>query len=117
MYGLDESRHLPEHLLDLDGYGGSRPVRVGDSAFRQQHDMYGRLLDVANDVGLFAEQHDTDRDTLLGNFPQAFTHVALINSAHHLTCAQGVDASRRETPAFPGAPGHPTAHRHSVQGE
>lgn len=49
MYGLDGKRHLPERELDLDGYRGSRPVRVGNAAYRQvQHDMFGQLLDAAH---------------------------------------------------------------------
>lgn len=48
MYGLDGSRHLPEHELDLAGYRGSAPVRIGNGAFDQvQHDVLGYLLDVA----------------------------------------------------------------------
>jgi len=47
--------------------------------------MFERLLDVANDVGLLAEEYDPKAKRLVGNFPQAFSHVALINAARHLS--------------------------------
>jgi GH15 family glucan-1,4-alpha-glucosidase len=46
--------------------------------------VFERLLSVANDVGLLAEEYDPREGRLLGNFPQAFSHVALINTAHHV---------------------------------
>jgi GH15 family glucan-1,4-alpha-glucosidase len=46
--------------------------------------LFERLLGLGNDVGLFAEEYDLSRKELLGNFPQAFTHMALINSAGQL---------------------------------
>jgi GH15 family glucan-1,4-alpha-glucosidase len=49
MYGLGGQRRLVElTLADLEGYGGARPVRIGNAAARQhQHDVYGELLDLA----------------------------------------------------------------------
>jgi len=46
--------------------------------------LYERLRKLANDVGLFAEEYDPVAKRMLGNFPQAFSHVALINSALNL---------------------------------
>jgi GH15 family glucan-1,4-alpha-glucosidase len=43
------------------------------------------LVGLANDVGLLAEEYDPDSQRLLGNFPQAFTHVAMVNSAYNLS--------------------------------
>ena len=43
-----------------------------------------RLLALRNDVGLLAEEYDTRAGRLVGNFPQAFSHVALVNSTHNL---------------------------------
>jgi GH15 family glucan-1,4-alpha-glucosidase len=46
--------------------------------------LFERLLALRNDVGLLAEQYDTSAKRLVGNFPQAFSHIALINSAQNL---------------------------------
>lgn len=46
--------------------------------------LFNRLAGLANDVGLLAEEYDPVRRRLVGNFPQAFTHVALVNTAHNL---------------------------------
>jgi GH15 family glucan-1,4-alpha-glucosidase len=51
--------------------------------------LLDRLCTLANDLGLFAEEIDPDTGAALGNFPQAFTHVGLINAA------LAVDAARR----------------------
>ena len=46
-----------------------------------------RLLALRNDVGLLAEEYDTRAGRLVGNFPQAFSHVAIVNSTHNLSRA------------------------------
>jgi GH15 family glucan-1,4-alpha-glucosidase len=58
-------------------------------------DLYRRLLGLANDVGLLSEEYDTRSRRLVGNFPQAFTHVALVNTAHNLSQPQGPARRRR----------------------
>ncbi|HET8555207.1 MAG TPA: glycoside hydrolase family 15 protein [Rhodanobacteraceae bacterium] len=50
----------------------------------EAREHFERLLSVCNDVGLLSEQYDPTAGRLLGNFPQAFSHVGLINTAHHL---------------------------------
>jgi GH15 family glucan-1,4-alpha-glucosidase len=57
--------------------------------------LYEKLLGIANDVGLLAEEYDADARRLLGNFPQAFTHVGLVNSAFNLTRDDGPATDRR----------------------
>jgi GH15 family glucan-1,4-alpha-glucosidase len=47
--------------------------------------LFERLVALCNDVGLLSEEYDVSRRRLLGNFPQAFSHVSLINSARTLT--------------------------------
>jgi GH15 family glucan-1,4-alpha-glucosidase len=49
--------------------------------------LFERLLSLRNDVGLLAEEYDTRAKRLVGNFPQAFSHVALVNTAHNLARA------------------------------
>ncbi|HEX5164588.1 MAG TPA: glycoside hydrolase family 15 protein [Thermomicrobiales bacterium] len=48
-----------------------------------------KLLDRANDLGLYAEEVDADDGAFLGNFPQAFSHVGLINAIVNLARSQG----------------------------
>jgi GH15 family glucan-1,4-alpha-glucosidase len=48
------------------------------------HAVFDRLLAVRNDVGLLSEQYDVHGRRLVGNFPQAFSHVALVNTATNL---------------------------------
>jgi GH15 family glucan-1,4-alpha-glucosidase len=62
----------------------------------EAREIFNRLQAVGNDLGLFAEEYDPTARRLLGNFPQAFTHVGLINSARILTEALDArDAPRR----------------------
>jgi GH15 family glucan-1,4-alpha-glucosidase len=51
--------------------------------------LFRRLLSLRNDVGLLAEEYEPVAKRQLGNFPQAFSHLALINSAHNLMNANG----------------------------
>ena len=46
--------------------------------------LFERLLALRNDVGLLAEEYDPAGKRLVGNFPQAFSHIALVNTAHNL---------------------------------
>ena len=48
------------------------------------HGLFERLLGLCNDLGLIAEEYDPVAKRLLGNFPQAFTHLELVNSAFNL---------------------------------
>ena len=51
--------------------------------------LFEALLALRNDVGLLAEQYDPEARRLMGNFPQAFSHLALINAALALDAATG----------------------------
>jgi GH15 family glucan-1,4-alpha-glucosidase len=110
MYGIDGRQQLDELTLDhLTGYRNSRPVRIGNAAYQQlQLDIYGEMMDsiyLANKYGdpiSHAGWQDVHRmlewlekncrrpDEGIwevrggGNFPQAFTHLALISAATYL---------------------------------
>ena len=49
--------------------------------------LFQRLLALRNDVGLLAEEYDPRAGRQLGNFPQAFSHVSLLDTAHNLSRA------------------------------
>ena len=51
--------------------------------------LFEHLLSLCNDLGLLAEEYDPVARRQLGNFPQAFSHIGLINSAHALAAAAG----------------------------
>ena len=51
---------------------------------KEAHALFERLVALANDVGLLAEEYDPVAERMLGNFPQAFTHLALVNSAFNV---------------------------------
>jgi len=55
--------------------------------------LFDRLLDIRNDVGLLSEEYDTVHHRMLGNMPQAFSHVGLINAALALQDAGSPDAA------------------------
>jgi len=61
--------------------------------------LFDRLLALRNDVGLLSEEYDPKAKHQLGNFPQAFSHVALINSAHNLMTVNGPARHRADDPS------------------
>jgi GH15 family glucan-1,4-alpha-glucosidase len=52
--------------------------------------LFDRVIGVANDIGLLAVEFDPHAGRQTGNFPQALTHIALINTAHNLSAAKKV---------------------------
>ena len=88
-----------------DGLSGSEGVflacsfwYVDNLVLQDRHQdarqMFERLLALSNDVGLLAEEYDPLGKRQLGNFPQAFSHLALINTALNLDTHEGPAAQR-----------------------
>ncbi len=62
---------------------------------QEARQLFERLLALCNDVGLLSEEYDPHAKRLLGNFPQAFSHVSLINTAYNLSVDQGPASHRK----------------------
>jgi GH15 family glucan-1,4-alpha-glucosidase len=60
--------------------------------------LFERLLSYSGQLGLFSEEVDATSKIALGNYPQAFTHIALINSAHNLRKAEMIRAEHHTDP-------------------
>jgi GH15 family glucan-1,4-alpha-glucosidase len=56
-------------------------LAIGGGTVQEAREIFERLVRYANDLGLFAEEIDPGTGEAVGNFPQAFTHVGLINAA------------------------------------
>jgi len=66
--------------------------RIGDARA-----LFERLISLRNDLGLLSEEYDPKRKRLVGNFPQAFSHIALVNAAFDL------EKGRQNRDCAPGA--------------
>jgi GH15 family glucan-1,4-alpha-glucosidase len=105
-------RYQTDTEEDVDGLEGSEGAFLMTSFWLAdnfvllgRHDdakeMFDRLCGICNDVGLLSEEYDPKDDRLLGNFPQAFSHVSLINTAANLSLAElgpSMMRSRRHAP-------------------
>jgi GH15 family glucan-1,4-alpha-glucosidase len=89
-----EGAFLPCTFWLADNYAlqGRRPEAIA---------LFERLLSLRNDVGLLAEEYDPAAKRLLGNFPQAFSHVALVNTALILARTEPKPDDRRAAGASP----------------
>ena len=75
-------------------------------------ELFERLLALRNDVGLLAEEFDPRERRMLGNFPQAFSHVALVNTAYNLSARDKPAEQRSDQTAIAPAEGAgASAHR------
>lgn len=100
LYRYDQDR-------EDDGVGGTEGVFIAcsfwlaDTLILQKRedegaDLFNRVLSAGNDLGLFSEEYDPSEKMLLGNFPQALSHLSLVHTAFNLTGA-GPAHSRSET--------------------
>jgi GH15 family glucan-1,4-alpha-glucosidase len=69
--------------------------------------LYERLVGLCNDVGLLSEEYDPIAERMLGNFPQAFSHIGLINTALNLARRTGPAEERVEASGQPVAQADP----------
>ena len=72
--------------------------------------LFDRLCSLTNDVGLLAEEYDPVRGRMIGNFPQAFSHLALVRAAFSLAAAED---QRAEGQTLEGRTTEPQAARMS----
>jgi GH15 family glucan-1,4-alpha-glucosidase len=70
-----------EGAFGICSFWGAEYLALGGGTVEDAREQFERLCSHANDVGLFAEEIDPATGAALGNFPQAFTHVGLINAA------------------------------------
>jgi GH15 family glucan-1,4-alpha-glucosidase len=99
-------RYEPESNSFVDGLSGNEGAFLpctfwlADNLIlqgrkREALALFRHLLKIRNDVGLLSEEYDPQTKALLGNFPQAFTHVSLVNTALNLSSAAGPAHRRR----------------------
>jgi GH15 family glucan-1,4-alpha-glucosidase len=99
-------RYGGDSLGEVDGLPGGEGVflpctfwladnLVLQGRVEEGREIFERLLGLANDVMLLSEEYDPQTGRFLGNFPQAFTHVALVNSAHNLEAGDAGPARTR----------------------
>lgn len=69
---------------------------------RRATQLFEQLLDLRNDVGLLAEEYDPIARRQVGNFPQAFSHVPLVNTARNISAARSGHAARHPRRHLPG---------------
>ena len=89
-----------EGAFGICSFWGAEYLALGGGSAKEAQEVFERLLGYANDLGLFAEEIDPATGHALGNFPQAFTHVGLINAALSLAKRlEGEKPLEREVPA------------------
>jgi GH15 family glucan-1,4-alpha-glucosidase len=90
----DQSQPIEGAFLACTLWLADAYVLAGDIDKAQA--LFDRVVAVANDLGLLAEEFDTSAGRQTGNFPQALTHIALINTAHNLSDAKKPAVQRSE---------------------
>jgi GH15 family glucan-1,4-alpha-glucosidase len=67
--------------------------------------LFKRLVGLCNDVGLLSEEYDVGARRAVGNFPQAFSHIALVNTAYNIAATQKPCEQRSGSPSLAAADG------------
>ncbi|EGX57571.1 hypothetical protein SZN_22131 [Streptomyces zinciresistens K42] len=113
MRGLDDGGFVRRYAPDSDGVHGAEGTFTACSLWyadalaatghpRRGRETFERVLAIRNDVGLLAEQWDPDAHRQLGNAPQAFSHIALVETAFALSAPpagpQPAASGRRAVP-------------------
>ena len=88
-----DPRELPADQPPLEGAFLACSLWLADAYvlsgdLDKAQELFDRVVGIANDVGLLAEEYDSVARRQTGNFPQALTHIALINTAHNLSAAR-----------------------------
>jgi GH15 family glucan-1,4-alpha-glucosidase len=91
----DEKQPIEGAFLACSLWLADAYVLAGEVAKAQE--LFDRVVGIANDLGLLAEEFDSGVGRQTGNFPQALTHIALINTAHNLSDAKKKPAVQRST--------------------
>jgi GH15 family glucan-1,4-alpha-glucosidase len=85
---------------------------------KEAQSLFRRLLSVGNDLGLFSEEYDVPHRRLIGNFPQAFTHLTLIGAARDISTAKtrgtAAPAKRKRRAPATTTRSRPRRGRHAV---
>jgi GH15 family glucan-1,4-alpha-glucosidase len=93
-YRTTETRHHVDGLTGSEGVFLPCSFWLVDALLMldrtdEARKLFEQLIGVGNDLGLLSEEYDPGEGRLLGNFPQAFTHVGLVNSAYNLSAQAG----------------------------
>lgn len=104
--------HAPDGLAGTEGTFLVCSFWLADALammgrWQEASELFERLLSLRNDLGLLAEQYDPRSRRQLGNFPQAFSHIGIVNTAHNLMSTQGPAEQRADRANRPNS--HPRA--------
>lgn len=85
LYRYRDPESAGEGAFGICSFWGAEHLALGGGSAEEAQAVLEGLVGLGNDVGLFAEEIDPETGDALGNFPQAFTHIGLINAALSLS--------------------------------
>jgi GH15 family glucan-1,4-alpha-glucosidase len=95
LYRNEQNADGREGAFALCSFWAAEFLARGGGSLEQAREQFDQSLKYANDVGLFAEEIDPRTGDALGNFPQAFTHMGLINAALSLAKREEFESSTK----------------------